>query len=52
MAQSPDLNSIENLLEQIERQIRTTKFPKNQPLIDKINEVWIYMPNITVQKIN
>lgn len=50
-AQSPDLNPIENLWEEVERGIPTTNFPNKQSLIDKINEVWTNLPIITTQNL-
>ncbi|MCM0158344.1 transposase [Candidatus Nardonella dryophthoridicola] len=50
-AQSPDLNPIENLWEEVERQIRTMTFPNKQTLIDKINEVWTNMPIVIIQNL-
>lgn len=50
-AQSPDLNPIENLWEEVERRIRITRFPNKQPLIDKIMEVWTNTPIITIQNL-
>lgn len=50
-AQSPDLNPIENLWEEVERRIRTQMFPNKQSLIDKINEVWTNLPENVIQKL-
>ena len=46
-AQSPDLNPIENLWEEVERRIRTQMFPNKQSLIDKINEVCTNLPKMS-----
>lgn len=43
-AQSPDLNPIENLWEEVERRIRTELFPNKQALMNKISEVWRNLP--------
>src|SRR5579872_4291390 len=50
-AQSPDLNPMENLCEEVERGIRTQLFPKKQSLVNKINEVWPNLPENTFQKL-
>lgn len=50
-AQSPDLNPIENLWEEIERRIRTTTFTNKQSLVNKINEVWRNLPEDVIQKL-
>lgn len=50
-AQSPDLNPIENLWEEVERGIRTQLFPNKQSLVNKINEVWTNLPENTFQKL-
>lgn len=50
-AQSPDLNPIENLWEEVERRIRTQMFPNKQSLIDKISEVWTNLPENVIKKL-
>jgi hypothetical protein len=50
-AQSPDLNPIENLWDEVERRIRTTRFPNTQALLEKINEVWANLPDNTIQNL-
>ncbi|EFA06521.1 Transposable element Tc1 transposase-like Protein [Tribolium castaneum] len=50
-AQSPDLNPIENLWEEVERRIRIQRFPNKQSLIDKIKEVWSNLNENVIQKL-
>jgi hypothetical protein len=50
-AQSPDFNPIENLWDEVERRIRTTRFPNTQALLEKINEVWANLPDNTIQNL-
>lgn len=50
-SQSPDLNPIENLWEEVERRIRTEIFRNKQALVDKINEVWRNIPDDVIRKL-
>lgn len=50
-AQSPDLNPIENLWEEVERRIRTQTFRNKQALQDKIIEVWQSIPQNVIHKL-
>jgi hypothetical protein len=49
-SQSPDLNPIEHLWEEVERRIKCQNKNKNE-LMEKIQEVWNEIPQITLDKL-
>ena len=50
-AQSPDLNPIEHLWEEVEKRIRTQNFKNKEELMDKIQEVWNTIPQLVIDKL-
>jgi trans-2-enoyl-CoA reductase len=50
-SQSPDLNTIEHLSEEVERRIRCQNFRNKNELMEKIQEVWNEIPQSTLDKL-
>jgi AAA15 family ATPase/GTPase len=50
-SQSPDLNPIEHLWEEVERRIRCQNFRNKNELREKIEEVWNEMPQSMLDKL-
>jgi hypothetical protein len=50
-SQSPDLNPIEHLWEEVERRIRCQNLRNKNELMEKIQDVWNEIPQSTLDKL-
>lgn len=50
-AQSPDLNPIENLWDQVDRELAGKKFSSGDELYEALNRAWTNLPNIKLERL-